>query len=226
MPPVIQPIDALWHCLCPSFTPVSTTSIRIFTQLHSRQPLGGLHSAAHKFNTGLQHPLNPPILRLYPRRRRTDALQSSLHTRRNAIKSNDCTRPLGTTKKTKSSRYEELRRASNKGEYLQVQEIVRELIEEGAESPNARLYTALLLANADAECGSPTKVQRLLQEMEDEGVHTDSATYHAVLKVSPNRLWLESILLIAYRGPRRASRLYTSKRNARGIRAKVVHTDG
>lgn len=203
MPPVTQPIDALWHYLCPSFArwlPVSTISVRSFNRLTSRHSPHGLHSATHKTNRGLQVPLNSPILNLQPQRRRANAQHNLLHTGRDANKSNDSIKPLGKPKKTKSSRYEELRRASNKGEYLQVQDLVRGLIEEGAESPNTRLYTALLLANTSAEYGSLVKVQRLLQEMRDDGVHTDSAAYHAVLKVSPNRLPLKKY--VAHRPPR------------------------
>ena len=66
---------------------------------------------------------------------------------------------------------------------LRVQEQVRHLVEERAELPNSRMYTALLLANTDPQYGSPVEAERLLHEMEDAEILPASIHYHAVLKV-------------------------------------------
>lgn len=61
--------------------------------------------------------------------------------------------------------------------------ILRELLYERQIQPTARHYTALILANADRERGSPATVRNLLDEMEDHGIPADSATLHAALRV-------------------------------------------
>ena len=230
MLPVIQPIDALWHCLCPSFarwSSATTLSVPSFSRSGFGQWLGGSPSSAHRTSSRLQRPLNPLTYKFQPQLRRADAPYSLLHTSQDTHSTTDSIGPVKKYRKSKSSRYEELRRASNKGEYVQVQEIVRGLIQDGGETPNTRLYTALLLANTSAEYGSPLEVQRLLQEMKDEGVPTDSVIYHAALKVVQTVQYsvFTSSMLTRGKGSLCTPRLCSPKRNSRGIRAKVVHFD-
>ncbi len=80
--------------------------------------------------------------------------------------------------------YQNLRQIALGANYRQTQDCVRILVEERGEKPNLRLYDALLLANADHEHGSASEVARILEEMENEGLTPDSATYHAILRVT------------------------------------------
>jgi pentatricopeptide repeat protein len=63
--------------------------------------------------------------------------------------------------------------------------------------PEVRHYRALILANSDAERGSPEVVRQLLSEMEKNGIPADSGTLHAalqVLAVHPDYLLRQEIL--------------------------------
>ena len=80
--------------------------------------------------------------------------------------------------------YHSLRQIALGANYRQTQECVRILVEERGEKPNLRLYDALLLANADHEHGSASEVARILEEIKNEGLTPDSATYHAILRVN------------------------------------------
>jgi len=65
----------------------------------------------------------------------------------------------------------------------EVYAVVNQLVGIMQEAPNLRIYSALILANISAEHGSAAEVERLLAEMEDQGILLDDATYHSVLKV-------------------------------------------
>ena len=80
--------------------------------------------------------------------------------------------------------YQQLRQTALGANYRQVQVFIKILVEERGEKPTLRLYDALLLANADHEYGSVPETARLLEETANEGLTPDSATYHAVLRVS------------------------------------------
>ena len=80
--------------------------------------------------------------------------------------------------------YQILRQIALGANYRQTQECVRILVEERGENPNLRLYEALLLANADHEHGSASEVASILEEMKNEGLTPESATYHAILRVN------------------------------------------
>ena len=133
-------------------------------------------------------------------------------------------RPLW-RKLTKSDIYEELRRASVRGNYLKVREIVEVLVKERNEAPNARIYLALILANTDPQDGSPAEVERLLVEMIAENIVPDSAAYHAVLKVKSGRIRKTRIATNINEGTCITSRLQFSKSCTRGAAAKMVHID-
>lgn len=65
-------------------------------------------------------------------------------------------------------------------------QILRILIRDRHVRPDARHYRALILANSDAERGSPEVVRQLLAEMEENGIPADSGTLHAAIQVCPN----------------------------------------
>ena len=104
--------------------------------------------------------------------------------------------------------YQNLRQIALGANYRQTQECVRILVEERGEKPNLRLYDALLLANADHEHGSASEVARILEEIKNEGLTPDSATYHAILRVNNEQKTLCKISqLIVVAGPRHTSGL-------------------
>ena len=83
--------------------------------------------------------------------------------------------------------YQNLRHIALGANYRQTQECVQILVEERGEEPNLRLYEALLLANADHEHGSASEVASILEEITNERLTPDSATYHAMLRVKDDR---------------------------------------
>lgn len=93
--------------------------------------------------------------------------------------------------------YEQLRHASRKADYQQVQRLVKLLVEMHGAKPSQRMYHALVLANADPDCGSPREVSALLQEMVELDINPDAATLHAALKalsIHPDYLLRNDIL--------------------------------
>lgn len=93
--------------------------------------------------------------------------------------------------------YEEMRRASTAGDYPRVREALRILIQDRGEKPNQRHYQALILANTSPEHGSAAEIVRILQEMEEEGITLDSASYHAILRalaIHPDHILRKQIL--------------------------------
>lgn len=81
--------------------------------------------------------------------------------------------------------YQDLKRFSERADYVRVQAQVEQLVRVNHETPSLRLYNALILANGNPQMGSAGEVARLLQEMVEGGIMPDSATYHAVLRVWP-----------------------------------------
>ena len=79
--------------------------------------------------------------------------------------------------------YQDLKRFSERADYVRVQAQAEQLVRVNHETPNLRLYNALILANGNPQMGCAGEVARLLQEMEDGGIMPDSATYHAILRV-------------------------------------------
>lgn len=84
---------------------------------------------------------------------------------------------------TKDTFYEDLRKAGTAGDYVRVYDVLKTLIQDRGEQPSRRHYQAMLLANTNAQHGSPAEVARILQQMEDDGLTLDSAAYHAIVKV-------------------------------------------
>ena len=97
--------------------------------------------------------------------------------------------------------YQNLRQIALRENYHQIHACVNILVKERGETPNTRLYEALLLANADHEHGSASDVARLLEEMTEEGITPDSATYHAILRVPYLTRSAVSVLSLCLAGP-------------------------
>ena len=64
-----------------------------------------------------------------------------------------------------------------------IREILYILIEKRGVQPTAEHYEALILGNCDPEHGSVDKVEKILQEMKDEGITISAPIYNAILKV-------------------------------------------
>ena len=84
--------------------------------------------------------------------------------------------------------YQELHQQGYKSDFLQIYEVIGELVGRHGEAPNVRMFLAMILANTNSQHGSTTEVTRLLQEMVAEGIDPDSAIYHAALKVDADNL--------------------------------------
>ncbi|MCJ1418274.1 hypothetical protein MMC32_004621 [Xylographa parallela] len=192
MPPVSQVIDALWHCLCPPpsilvklRTPLGRSIVRVAfrTALPISVPRRTLYCAD----------FHRPHNKVSPRQGRDS--RHGYQTAATKLGDNKDGEVLSTI--SKSAVYEELRKASTKGNFERVQRIVQILLEGRGEAPNSRIYTALILANTSPNHGTAAGLDELLEEMVGEGIMPDSATYHAVLKVlavHPNYVLRNEIL--------------------------------
>ena len=190
MPPTGQIIDALWQCFCPRFsvTAYSTPATRPITHAITSQSSRKCRLRTHE--------------RRYHQTRFLKSInhieQVQLDNATNPVNNGSSSHPSGG--KVKSVLYEELAKCSNQsneGNLLHLWEKVRHLVEDRKDTPNSRLYTALLLGNTDPRYGSSLEVERILQEMEDEGIPPDSIHYHAALKVlsiHPDYLFRNEIL--------------------------------
>ena len=79
--------------------------------------------------------------------------------------------------------YGALRKASRVEDYLRVNAIAKELVEERGEQPGNWAYYPLMKANTSPQHGSASEVRRLLQQMAKDEVEIGSSIYHAALKV-------------------------------------------
>lgn len=201
-------LDGLWYCLCPSFRISAPHNARLpfggkrpqrhdFLSAIATTPRRCLNSDATK---GSEEPKS---------QRGTDshgngpngssiAQQSSQRSRMNSeCRENDSV-PLnssitlppspGVPKNLEErstsdleNRLQEL--ATGNPKILSASQILRILIRDRHVRPEVRHYRALILANSDAERGSPEVVRQLLSEMEKNGIPADSGTLHAALQV-------------------------------------------
>ena len=76
-----------------------------------------------------------------------------------------------------------LKEDGQKAEYSRVKALVENLVLVEGYKPDASIYQALILANANAEHGSTREISQWLQDMDKADVALDSGIYHAVLKV-------------------------------------------
>lgn len=163
MPPAHIGIDGLWNCLRPALS--SSTSRNSYRLSNPRRTSIGLCP-------------NPPQCLRQAKKR------IFLQTRSYAEA------VVGSKERLKPNRsgivdklYGRLNGPIIRADFLLIYETVGELVGKHGEAPNARLFLALIIANASAPHGSTTEVTGLLQEMAEHGIEPDSAIYHAVLKV-------------------------------------------
>lgn len=180
MPLVTATCDALWHCLCPSFTATSFTR----PLLHLRPARKAFRSCV-KARQRCNYALDSSRKAGHPQDADFAYFPTTSKRRFLAVPSNSLELPgrgLLDDLDTEAI-YEELHRAGHKGYYRRVHTLVKILIRARGEEPNRRLYLALLSANTSSQLGSSAEVSRLLQEMADVGMVPDSTIYHAALKV-------------------------------------------
>lgn len=79
--------------------------------------------------------------------------------------------------------YEALRQHARLGEHSLVHNAIDCLVRRRGERPNLRLYSALILAELHPQSGSSYGLERLLNEMKEDGIAIDSGICHDVLKV-------------------------------------------
>lgn len=88
------------------------------------------------------------------------------------------------TPMTEEQLYQRLEGEAIAGSTPRVRWIVERLITKFKARPSLTLYNALILSNTNAHWGAAWRVSDLLEEMETEGLQPDSATCHAILKVT------------------------------------------
>lgn len=183
MPLARQTINPLWHYPCSPSAILTQSRLRATTRPTRRAPSRYLaspepQSPARSYHVRLQ-PNPPPVPQPVYLEGRPFAHEKPL-SRDQELRDQANIRALDIR-----SAYQELRRFANQGNYshLHLQTCVRILVKERGQKPNLRLYDALLLANTDHEYGSAAEVATILDDITNEGLTPESATYHAALKV-------------------------------------------
>lgn len=181
MPRATQVIDSLWHCLCPSFYafPKHYTRIPRLTAPNAPRSVAIARPAATR--SLLHHSSDRRPRKESPQHLRRLEIRKLYATHDPRFGNPEDERVLKHISET--AIWEELRKASSKGDFVRVQRIVRILVTVHGELPSPRLYTALILANTSSQYGSVQEVEHILGEMAEEGLSPDSTAYHAVLKV-------------------------------------------
>jgi hypothetical protein len=175
MPPAHKGIDALWNCLRPVLS-----SSTLYNSCRLSRPL-------RRPTTHHQTPLQWPSQVKWPIFLQTRTFHRVIVDNQERLRPSQ----LGTVDRL----YHEVHRQDVTKDFLRIYEAVGELVGRHGEAPNSRMFLALILANTNPHHGSTTEVTRLLQEMIEEGIEPDSATYHAVLKVDVNKL---SLTMVTY----------------------------
>lgn len=179
MPAARHVIAGLWSCLCPAWRPSQSRGCRIFSSPQratvkcSHLPWHGTHIQQATTNA---HPI--PSLFSF-----TAYDVQGEHVHHNPkFDASELHDQSFIRKGSIQTAYGRLRQISTKGNGSQTRACVDIIVRERGDKPNIRLYNALLLANA-GQYGSVAEVVKILHEMTSQGVHPDSATYHAVLRV-------------------------------------------
>ena len=89
---------------------------------------------------------------------------------------------LGLLLTPKTQIYDQLYRQALNGRYENVQGIAEKIVKINGDSPNTRLYEALMLANTECWSGSADEVAGLLRNMADDAVDPNSAILHGALQ--------------------------------------------
>ena len=84
---------------------------------------------------------------------------------------------------SRATYWRDLRESGVSGKKLEAQEAVQNLIFHFGERPSVSMYAALIAAEADPQHGSAADVERLLGELDAEGLHRELEIYDAALKV-------------------------------------------
>ncbi|KAG9229762.1 pentatricopeptide repeat protein-like protein [Amylocarpus encephaloides] len=184
MPPLRIPIDGLWRCLCPSFEIYNTSytgaqqiipkSARQYSQVNRQR------ARTRAFHTSSQFRSQTATLTT-----QDSQPGSGLNVRRH-VSSSQVNRPANGPYDgvALTHLYEKLRMIkSEEGSYQSTLDLVEYLITQREEEPALIHYDALICANADAENGSVANLRCLLEEMKEEGIQGNSASYHAILQV-------------------------------------------
>ena len=180
MLPARKAIDGLWHNLYPS---LSSATCALILTVPKRQLQAPTPCLQFRPRSDIQNAVQTPRGAL----RYGTQNQSTVHRRyvdQEFVPSAGDIRDQGLMRTLDIYHvYQKLRQIALGGIYHQIQACVNILVKERGEKPNTRLYEALLLANADHEHGSASDAASLLEEMNEEGITLDSATYHVVLRV-------------------------------------------
>lgn len=195
--------DALWHCLCPSFSrslvnasarpyacpPQLRRTIRRVAHAATAPTWGETSRNERRASiegvSDRNDPVKPPWEDQLPRqtpRKGPDERSLWKPARISAVATeNEDDSAFSERLATPLlMRLEDAAAAANKP---RVQKMVLRLIKDLGMSPDARIYRALLLAEADPWHGSAAEVERLLSQVDLDGITLDSAIYHAALKV-------------------------------------------
>lgn len=194
-------LDGLWYCLCPSFSLGTLSRPRTPLIKGKRLPAPPLSQRCYSSSNSRSNPADSD-----------DGVEPTT-TRPNKVTTDSSTRPrysarrppqgsagvpktlAGQSTADLESKLQELAVRSPK--IISATQILRILIRDRHVRPGVRHYRALILANTDAERGSPEVLRGLLEEMERSGIPADSGTLHAALQV-----WSNSFLIAMKKGKR------------------------
>jgi hypothetical protein len=202
-------LDGLWFCLCPSFRISTSYNTRLpFTrgkrpQRHDSSS-AALTTPRRCLNTAVSKASEEPKAQKRNRKEGNDSVRSSIahqssqQSQLNSERREHISAPRspsialppspGVPKNLEERSTPELENrlqelATGSPKILSASQILRILIRDRHVRPEVRHYRALILANSDAERGSPEVVRQLLSEMEKNGIPADSGTLHAALQV-------------------------------------------
>jgi len=211
-------IDALWHCLCPSFSasllsksPLRPRSNATRTRLTPVKCARSRWSPAHdkaRNQARIWHQRNAWARE--PKEHSNDhEPQPASETTALQFKDNRIAPDVASTKhlwargklnltnESTPALYELLRTSANNSRTDEVEVLVDRLVRVRHRPPDSRIYSALILSNVHHADGSVPRVNALLHEMVKEGVHLDIGICHDVLKVlavHPDYILREGIL--------------------------------
>ena len=192
MPPPSQLVDELWLCLCPSFkNGLARASLGSASLLRHRSIRNAHFSSLDRLETRPQslregklpihHHLTPYDPRPLPKKGLQFHLTWSARPPTDSSSRTAAILRIGTN----GQLHQELLRRAEGADLAWTRHLVHMLVHDRGEQPDERHYYALILAHADPRLGSVEGVERLLAEMEGEGIEADDTVQHAVLKVTP-----------------------------------------
>lgn len=179
-------LDGLWYCLCPSFSLGSLSRPGIPLIKGRRLPASPLSQRCYSSSSSSSPADSDDCVEPTTTRQSTVATHSSIRPRYLARRPPQGSAGVPKTLAGQStadleSKLQELAVRSPK--VISATQILRILIRDHHVRPGVRHYRALILANTDAERGSPEVLRGLLEEMERSGIPADSGTLHAALQV-------------------------------------------